>query len=101
MASLSVTLASCLKCSQIWISLTRVEIGGATDLGQSFRDAAAVVAGKPRGAVLYLGDGLPTTGALDATAFWLGLLCLFFIEVATVLTNELFDYESDLQNQNF
>lgn len=49
-------------------SIARVGLGGATDLGRSLRDAAAVVAGKPRGAVLYLGDGLPTTGDLDATA---------------------------------
>ncbi len=40
-------------------------------------------------------------GGLDPTAFWLGLLCLFFIEVATVLTNEVFDFESDLRNENF
>lgn len=40
-------------------------------------------------------------GGFDAISFWLGLLCLFFIEVATVLTNEVFDYESDLQNVNF
>jgi tetratricopeptide (TPR) repeat protein len=49
-------------------SLARVELGGATDLGESLRQAAALVAGHPRGAVLYLGDALPTTGGLDATA---------------------------------
>ena len=48
-------------------SLSRIEPGGATDLGASLRDAASLLAGVPRGAVLYLGDALPTTGALDAT----------------------------------
>ncbi|HEY8428915.1 MAG TPA: AgmX/PglI C-terminal domain-containing protein, partial [Sandaracinaceae bacterium] len=49
-------------------SIARVSLGGATDLGRSLRGAAALVAGRPRAAVLYLGDGLPTTGDLDATA---------------------------------
>lgn len=49
-------------------SLSRAELGGATDLGRSLRDAATLVSGRPRGAVLYLGDAIPTTGALDATA---------------------------------
>lgn len=40
------------------------------------------------------------TGALDWTAAVLGWLCLFFIELATVLTNEHFDYESDRVNRN-
>ncbi|UJR84827.1 AgmX/PglI C-terminal domain-containing protein [Sandaracinus amylolyticus] len=53
---------------QILESLARVELGGATDLGASLRDAAALVAGEGRGAVIYLGDAMPTTGALDATA---------------------------------
>ena len=49
-------------------SIARVHLGGATDLGRSLRDAGELVAGRPRAAVLYLGDGLPTTGDLDATA---------------------------------
>ncbi|MBX3270432.1 MAG: AgmX/PglI C-terminal domain-containing protein [Sandaracinaceae bacterium] len=49
-------------------SIARVTLGGATDLGQCLREAGQLVAGRPRAAVLYLGDGLPTTGALDATA---------------------------------
>ncbi len=49
-------------------ALGRVEPGGATDLARALRDAATVVAGQPRGAVLYLGDGLPTTGAVDMGA---------------------------------
>lgn len=49
-------------------SISRIEPSGATDLGESLRAAAAVVAGRPRGAVLYLGDAMPTTGGLDATS---------------------------------
>ena len=52
-----------------WLDVTaRAQVGGATDLAESLRQAATLVAGKPRGAVLYLGDGLPTTGAMDATS---------------------------------
>ena len=49
-------------------SIARVNVGGATDLGRSLREAGQLVAGRPRAAVLYLGDALPTTGDLDATA---------------------------------
>lgn len=49
-------------------SIARIEPSGATDLGESLRAAASLVAGHPRGAVLYLGDALPTTGGLDATS---------------------------------
>ncbi len=49
-------------------SIARVSLGGATDLARSLREAATLVAGRPRGAVLYLGDAQPTTGALDATS---------------------------------
>lgn len=49
-------------------SLSTLDVAGATDLGETLRQAAALVAGHPRAAVLYLGDALPTTGALDATA---------------------------------
>lgn len=49
-------------------ALSRARIGGATDLGQSLRDAAELVSNRPRGAVLYLGDGMPTTGPLDASS---------------------------------
>ena len=41
------------------------------------------------------------TGGLDGAAFWWGLLCLLFIEVATVLANERWDFESDRLNRNF
>lgn len=49
-------------------SLSRVDLGGATDLGEALRQSATLVTARPRGAVLYLGDALPTTGGLDATA---------------------------------
>lgn len=49
-------------------ALARVVPGGASDLARSLADAAVLVAGRPRGAVLYVGDGVPTTGALDATS---------------------------------
>lgn len=35
-----------------------------------------------------------------AAAFWLGLLAIFLLEVATVLTNEWFDLDSDRRNRN-
>ncbi len=60
--------ASAETAESILSALGRVELGGATDLARALRDAAALVAGKPRGAVLYLGDGVPTTGAVDMTS---------------------------------
>jgi 1,4-dihydroxy-2-naphthoate octaprenyltransferase len=51
----------------------------------------------------YAAGALAATagGALDRAAFWAGLLCLFFLEAATVLANEVVDYESDRRNRNF
>lgn len=49
-------------------ALATVPLGGATDLGRMLRDASVLAAGKARGAVLYLGDGTPTTGRLDASS---------------------------------
>lgn len=49
-------------------AVSRETVSGATDLGEALRQAANIVAGKPRGAVLYLGDGVPTTGGLSATS---------------------------------
>ena len=37
-------------------------------------------------------------GGLDVPRFWIGYLFLFFLELATVLSNEYFDYESDRRN---
>ncbi len=53
---------------QILEAVARAERGGATDLGQVLADATRLLAGAERGAVLYIGDGRPTTGALTATA---------------------------------
>lgn len=49
-------------------ALGRAPLAGATDLGAMLREAAEVVATSPRGAVVYVGDGSPTTGALDPSA---------------------------------
>ncbi len=49
-------------------ALAHADLGGATDLATVLREAARAVAGRPRGAVLYLGDAIPTTGPLDASA---------------------------------
>lgn len=46
-------------------ALGETPLGGATDLGAMLRSAGERAANKPRGAVLYVGDALPTTGALD------------------------------------
>ena len=40
-------------------------------------------------------------GTFHAAPFWWGLLCLFAIEVAAVLTNERYDFETDRHNRNF
>ena len=37
----------------------------------------------------------------DPLIFWLGYIFLFFVEAATVLSNEYFDYKSDTQNKFF
>ncbi len=51
-----------------------------------------------------------TLGALGATVvsgpwnswlYWMGYGYLFFVEAATVFTNEWFDYESDRRNRNY
>jgi 1,4-dihydroxy-2-naphthoate octaprenyltransferase len=52
----------------------------------------------------YLLGALGAAGALSGIApapFWLGLLGLFLLEVATVLANELLDLESDRRNLNY
>jgi len=51
-----------------------------------------------------------TVGALGAASasgdwnpwvYWLGYACLFFLEAATVFTNDWFDYESDRCNRHY
>ncbi len=39
-------------------------------------------------------------GKLDWSTYWLGYGFLFFLELATVLSNDLFDYPSDRVNRN-
>ncbi|MFO0694247.1 MAG: AgmX/PglI C-terminal domain-containing protein [Polyangiales bacterium] len=62
------TTASTAVRDTLLEAVARMDVAGATDLATSLRSAASVVAGKPRGVLLYLGDGVPTTGAMSATA---------------------------------
>ena len=39
--------------------------------------------------------------SFDATIFWTGFFWIFFLEIATVLSNDYFDYESDRVNEYF
>lgn len=43
----------------------------------------------------------PAGGVWRSALFWVGYLCLFLLEVAAVLTNELVDFETDRKNQFF
>ncbi len=43
----------------------------------------------------------PPGGVFGNPVFWLGYLCLFLLEVATVLSNELLDVRSDRNNRFF
>jgi 1,4-dihydroxy-2-naphthoate polyprenyltransferase len=43
----------------------------------------------------------PAGGVFGNPLFWLGYLCLFLLEVATVLSNELVDFPSDRDNRFF
>jgi 1,4-dihydroxy-2-naphthoate octaprenyltransferase len=47
-----------------------------------------------------LGAASPNTSIFTDSTYWLGYLFLFFLEVATVLANDYFDFESDRQNKN-
>ncbi len=60
--------ATAEHAERLLTALGSAQLGGATDLGTMLRGAASVLEGAPRAAVLYLGDGQPTTGALDATS---------------------------------
>jgi Ca-activated chloride channel family protein len=46
--------------------LARVPSGGATDLGAALAEASELLEGEGRGAVVYVGDGAPTVGELEA-----------------------------------
>ncbi len=39
-------------------------------------------------------------GNFDPEAFWIGCLTVFFLELATVLSNDYFDYDTDRMNQS-
>jgi len=43
----------------------------------------------------------PAGGVLGSSVFWAGYLCLFSLEVATVLVNDVVDYPSDRSNRFF
>ena len=43
----------------------------------------------------------PVEGVFGNPLFWLGYLCLFLLEVAAVLTNEVVDFQSDRSNRFF
>lgn len=43
----------------------------------------------------------PADGVFANPLFWLGYLCLFLLEVATVLINEVVDFQSDRSNRFF
>lgn len=43
----------------------------------------------------------PVDGVFGNPLFWLGYLCLFLLEVATVLVNEVVDFQSDRNNRFF
>jgi len=43
----------------------------------------------------------PADGVFGNSLFWLGYLCLFLMEVATVLINEWVDFQSDRNNRFF
>ncbi|MDY0002129.1 MAG: VIT domain-containing protein [Polyangia bacterium] len=47
-------------------ALSRREVGGATDLGRVLAEAAGLLDPKRGGAVVYVGDGVPTVGEMDA-----------------------------------
>jgi len=42
-----------------------------------------------------------TPAKIDFKTFWLGYAFLFFLELSTILSNEIFDYQTDHLNKNF
>jgi len=53
--------------------LSRQSVGGATDLGQVLTDAAGLLQTGRGGAVIYIGDGIPTVGEMRAAPLLLRL----------------------------
>jgi len=41
------------------------------------------------------------SGRFDMPSYWLGYALIFLIELASVMTNEYFDYDSDRRNENY
>ena len=57
----------------------------------------------PMTVIAYAVGALAATAAgqdLAVSRFWLGYLALFFLELATVLSNDYFDFETDRRNVN-
>ncbi len=54
----------------------------------------------PMTLIAYALGALSVRATLDVTTFWLGYLMLLLIEVATVFTNDYFDFGSDRRNRN-
>mgnify|MGYP000093028610 CR=1 FL=1 len=54
--------------NQLLEQLGRATTGGATDLGRTLGQAAAMLVPNRLGAVLYVGDGKPTVGELSLPA---------------------------------
>jgi putative NADPH-quinone reductase/1,4-dihydroxy-2-naphthoate octaprenyltransferase len=74
-----------LKKATAWLQALRLQFYPMTWLAYGM---GALAATEPAGAVLPV-------------AFGWGLACLFFIEVAAVLTNERYDLDTDRLNRNF
>ena len=55
----------------------------------------------PMSALAYTLGALMAAGALDLMAFLLGLVAMVGLKIATVLTNDLHDFESDARNRFF
>jgi 1,4-dihydroxy-2-naphthoate octaprenyltransferase len=67
-----------------WFRIIRIQFYPMTWIAYSLGAVSAVAVG----ARFHLG------------AYIVGYICLFLIELATILMNEYFDYESDVRNQN-
>ncbi|MDQ2694237.1 MAG: NAD(P)H-dependent oxidoreductase [Pseudomonadota bacterium] len=94
-----------------WLEIARREgqrlAGGALSPGQRLGDKlgawrrAVRLQFYPMTWVAYTIGALAAGGALDPHAYLLGYGFLFFLEVATVLSNEYFDYASDRLNRHY
>ena len=55
----------------------------------------------PMSALAYTIGALMVAGPLNLLAFFVGLVAMVGLKVATVLTNDIHDYESDTRNRNY